>query len=306
MCPACAGPVRIYTRVARCAPCAQRYSHTDLTWIDEETERRCLRCHQVQPIDRFVPYRGTKGTGSRERFCMQCQHYYRRENPRPSDQTGHISAPHREALDAWGLTAGAVQRLRKLGLTPEEYAAWCSWQENRCGVCGEPETRRNSGSDDAARLSVDHDHRTGYRRGIICSHCNHALGRARDSPRILRALADYLDEHAEAVRRLPAAERPSALAPVETLPPQPRPRREYDGAGRLRIERRVDANGKVSVGSDSIKVGREHRGVVVAGYVTDDDVELHAPDGVVVHRRTNSDLIIMVRASRPRRRRAAS
>ncbi len=39
----------------------------------------------------------------------------------------------------------------------------------------------------------DHSHATGAFRGWICSACNLALGHARDSPDILRALAEYLE-----------------------------------------------------------------------------------------------------------------
>lgn len=57
-------------------------------------------------------------------------------------------------------------------------------QDYRCAVCGEPPTRR--------RLDVDHDHKTGAVRGLLCSDCNIALGKFRDDPDRLRAAADYL------------------------------------------------------------------------------------------------------------------
>ena len=43
-------------------------------------------------------------------------------------------------------------------------------------------------------LVVDHDHATGRVRGWLCAQCNNALGLAQDSPKILRALARYLEQ----------------------------------------------------------------------------------------------------------------
>lgn len=39
---------------------------------------------------------------------------------------------------------------------------------------------------------VDHDHKTGRVRGILCGHCNSALGFARDDIATLQRLIDYL------------------------------------------------------------------------------------------------------------------
>ena len=42
------------------------------------------------------------------------------------------------------------------------------------------------------RLDFDHDHETGLFRGWLCRRCNLMLGHAKDSPSLLKALADYL------------------------------------------------------------------------------------------------------------------
>jgi len=56
---------------------------------------------------------------------------------------------------------------------------------NVCYICGlEPLTRR---------LSVDHCHRTGKVRGLLCYVCNYGLRWFRDDPARLRAAAKYLE-----------------------------------------------------------------------------------------------------------------
>jgi len=56
-----------------------------------------------------------------------------------------------------------------------------------CQACGE----RFDSSDRMKRACIDHDHETGYFRGIICGNCNITEGRMNATS--FRKLADYLD-----------------------------------------------------------------------------------------------------------------
>jgi len=57
-------------------------------------------------------------------------------------------------------------------------------QEGVCAICFDPPTVRP--------LSVDHDHKTGKARGLLCKRCNLGLGLFLDSQSRLEAAADYL------------------------------------------------------------------------------------------------------------------
>ena len=60
----------------------------------------------------------------------------------------------------------------------------------RCEACGKiPEGKPPFNF----TLHWDHDHKTGVFRGWICHRCNLALGNTLDDPKVLRALADYLE-----------------------------------------------------------------------------------------------------------------
>lgn len=60
------------------------------------------------------------------------------------------------------------------GITPEQYAEIFRRQGGRCAICrAQPRT---------IRFAVDHDHKTGEVRGILCKRCNHdLLGGGHDS-----------------------------------------------------------------------------------------------------------------------------
>ena len=47
----------------------------------------------------------------------------------------------------------------------------------------------------AISLHVDHDHRTGRIRGILCFRCNNAIGDLEDDPELLTRGAEYVLEH---------------------------------------------------------------------------------------------------------------
>lgn len=60
--------------------------------------------------------------------------------------------------------------------------------EAGCAICGVTEAAGWGGG-----LHIDHDHRTGAIRGVLCSACNTALGKFRDSPELLRSAIGYLE-----------------------------------------------------------------------------------------------------------------
>jgi hypothetical protein len=53
-----------------------------------------------------------------------------------------------------------------------------------CFICGKPPTK--------LRLAVDHDHKTGLARGLLCWACNRAIGAFRDNADSLQRAVDYL------------------------------------------------------------------------------------------------------------------
>lgn len=72
---------------------------------------------------------------------------------------------------------------KKYGLTLEEYEYLFNKQLGSCALCFKEHPRR--------ALSVDHDHKTGQIRGLLCDRCNLAIGLLGDDEKIVQNLAWY-------------------------------------------------------------------------------------------------------------------
>jgi DNA-directed RNA polymerase subunit RPC12/RpoP len=77
--------------------------------------------------------------------------------------------------------------IKTYGITEAEYEGLLESQGGCCAICSKTPDAEGQ------RLAVDHDHKTGIIRGILCRYCNHrVVGRHRDGP-LLRQIADYVE-----------------------------------------------------------------------------------------------------------------
>lgn len=83
--------------------------------------------------------------------------------------------------------------MRKYGLTPADYQDMYLAQGGVCAICRQPETAVHHTSLAPKALAVDHCHKTGKVRGLLCWHCNSVLGKVKDSVTILRSMVGYLE-----------------------------------------------------------------------------------------------------------------
>ncbi len=84
---------------------------------------------------------------------------------------------------------------KHFGITLEEYNRMKEAQRDSCAICGKPETTFDSKQQKTRELSVDHCHTTGKIRGLLCAHCNHAIGKFKDNVELLQKAIDYLKEN---------------------------------------------------------------------------------------------------------------
>lgn len=77
-------------------------------------------------------------------------------------------------------------------ITPDEYDAILAAQDGGCAICGRPPR-------EGKRLAVDHDHKTGYIRGLLCFVCNRRVLGARSADVLVKTAAYVSDPPARRV-----------------------------------------------------------------------------------------------------------
>jgi hypothetical protein len=70
---------------------------------------------------------------------------------------------------------------------PDQYELLKAWSNGGCAICGATNGREGQ------RLYIDHDHKTGDVRALLCNDCNSGLGRFKDDPRLLKIAIAYLE-----------------------------------------------------------------------------------------------------------------
>jgi DNA-directed RNA polymerase subunit M/transcription elongation factor TFIIS len=77
--------------------------------------------------------------------------------------------------------------MKKYGMTLDDYHSMLESQNFSCKICGSNKK--------FYRLAVDHCHKTGKVRGILCQGCNGFLGHARDDVSFLQKMICYIQDN---------------------------------------------------------------------------------------------------------------
>ena len=121
----------------------------------------------------------------------------------PKDHPTKVKARKRNLLryyrlkekKAWKQSAKAMNlkaRLKRFGLSSEQYRHLVVAQNSKCAICLREESIQGKHKK-VKDLAIDHDHSTQVVRGLLCQRCNTGLGAFTDSPALLRAATQYLE-----------------------------------------------------------------------------------------------------------------
>jgi hypothetical protein len=137
----------------------------------------CPDCGQVKPLSEFV--RNASQPSGLASYCKPC---HNARGKAAKDKVGGSRTYHLK---------------RRYGISAEDADAMLAVQGGLCAICRA-----------APAAHVDHDPETGAVRALLCFNCNGGLGQFKDDPRVLRAAAEYVEEH----RRRQRVRRPRPLS----------------------------------------------------------------------------------------------
>jgi len=148
--------------------------------------KRCIRCKLEKEYLAFPKSRSRKD--GHYPYCRKCnsERYAIASAANPGKyaaQSKQYRKEHPEAMLKADLK-------RHFGITVEEYKQMIVKQNGLCAICNQPEKNGN-------RISLDHDHKTGKNRELLCNNCNMGIGRLKESEEILLSAISYLKKHGE-------------------------------------------------------------------------------------------------------------
>ena len=156
---------------------------------DPETELlSCSRCKETKSVLEF----NASMLSIRYPYCRKCS--------REATKTHHDKPESKEKHRQWynrqyRSQARHLHYMKNYGISLDQYNDMLNNQNGVCAIC--KGTQTPSGRNIDAYLAVDHCHKTGKFRGILCRNCNVGIGNLQESKEILLSALKYLEANEE-------------------------------------------------------------------------------------------------------------
>lgn len=148
-------------------------------------KKQCTKCKETKSLDLFPgDKKGKFGKHSQCKACAKKARLDKGEGVHASQQK-EWRANNKEYYK----TYARLWSYKKLGIkiTEQEYKDLLKNQGEQCALCNTPSNKDRV-------LCLDHDHKTGKVRGLLCNDCNIALGKFKDNISVLAKAITYLSE----------------------------------------------------------------------------------------------------------------
>lgn len=142
------------------------------------TLKQCKRCNELKELKEFTSIRPE---------CNECRNVVRRK--KYNTDPVHREA-HRAKVRANYGNVRVEFLMRKYNLTPAQFQAMVDSQDGVCDICREPNR-------DGRELCVDHDHKTGKVRALLCHKCNLGIEAFKENTKVLAKAMEYLAKHSQ-------------------------------------------------------------------------------------------------------------
>ena len=117
------------------------------------------------------------------------QKQWRLDNPEKHKQ--HLADARAVANAKDPLWQRKAELVRNFGITLDTYNEMKDAQGGVCAICKQPETLSHKGT--LRSLAVDHNHKTGEVRGLLCGRCNRAIGSFKEDTEIMQSAVAYIE-----------------------------------------------------------------------------------------------------------------
>lgn len=144
------------------------------SYFDENNKKQCCKCKNKYTKECF--YLSNKEKSGYSKTCKFCS--------RELCKNSKYRYP----------TRNKKNKLKKYGITLDDYEKMIIFQNGVCSICNKSE-RRKGKNGKILPLNVDHCHKTGKVRGLLCHLCNVSLGGFQDSEEILLKAINYLKKY---------------------------------------------------------------------------------------------------------------
>lgn len=144
----------------------------------------CSLCRLKKSLTCFYKARyGKLKLGSRCKDCNREEGRRWRKGNLERDRRNHRSyaKANREKIASYSRN---YRLLKAHGITELQYRGLVKAQDGLCAICRAV----------TAELDVDHCHKSGKVRGLLCNSCNVGIGHLRDSIEILQSAIAYLSK----------------------------------------------------------------------------------------------------------------
>ncbi len=152
---------------------------------------RCRACYKLRVRSGAQKERPLRMPAPEHKTCITCKLDLPIAMFSPSDyrSDGHLNRCKSCFSRSRSKTSRQYAYKHRYGITIEEFNRMVAGQNGLCAICLAP-------AKNGRNLFVDHCHKTGALRGLLCSECNLGIGSLKDSRDVLLNAAKYLEGYA--------------------------------------------------------------------------------------------------------------
>lgn len=150
--------------------------------------KKCIKCLETKNNTEF--FRDKYQIDGRVSTCKKCRKdYYKEHYIKNKEKYIKNQAEYKKNnIEKYKLYHNKYVMNKRFGISIETYTEMFNRQNGVCAIC-------NLKEKSSKRMAIDHCHKTGKIRGLLCSWCNRAIGLLKDDVNLLKNSITYLTKN---------------------------------------------------------------------------------------------------------------